>query len=416
MPINPNLGLTASLEYVNSRAEVLNEQGPGYLNPELFYSRQLLDTIRIPPEDCLYYQLATEMPIGDKADQLVVRRFTPLEAHSVPLMEGIPPTGDKFAMEKYSIPALQYGRYMEFTDVIQFHSVDPLVTIYTRQYAEVMIKTLDVLAKEAIFAVASKFYAGGIPNIDALEGTVAAADLDEFLDNLKPSMQDLRLIVLSLKKRLVNPRSGGNYLVIASADFYDDMWDDPTVEQYMRFNKNTHPMSDNATVKLVPGMFGMDYRETLLAPVSAEYISGGVPTRMTYTTAAGTGAVTFKAIKEGTADVSVTVVNGYGKDPRTGFDTNYIPGQKIWEYTDADRHEFKASFALIAGADTVVRTGLQGEGQAKMIVKALGSSGVLDPLDQRSSIGFKLNSVAFGSTRPEGLVAYISWPSTLNAI
>jgi hypothetical protein len=37
-------------------------------------------------------------------------------------------------------------------------------------------------------------------------------------------------------------------------------------------------------------------------------------------------------------------------------------------------------------------TKINGEGDAKVIVKALGSSGVADPLNQRQSIGWKINA------------------------
>jgi len=39
---------------------------------------------------------------------------------------------------------------------------------------------------------------------------------------------------------------------------------------------------------------------------------------------------------------------------------------------------------------------------------------VLDPIDQRQSIGFKINSVGFGSTRIEAVVDYVNVPAQLN--
>jgi hypothetical protein len=51
-----------------------------------------------------------------------------------------------------------------------------------------------------------------------------------------------------------------------------------------------------------------------------------------------------------------------------------------------------------------------------MFVKPLGSAGVLDPIDQRQSIGFKINSVGFGSTRLEAVVRYLCVPTQLNLV
>ena len=74
----------------------------------------------------------------------------------------------------------------------------------------------------------------------------------------------------------------------------------------------------------------------------------------------------------------------------------------------------KVQHTIVLGAEALTRTGLAGEGNAKMYTKGLGSSGVLDPIDQRQSIGFKINSVGFGSTRPEAIYDYVNIPTQLN--
>jgi hypothetical protein len=51
-----------------------------------------------------------------------------------------------------------------------------------------------------------------------------------------------------------------------------------------------------------------------------------------------------------------------------------------------------------------------------MYTKALGSAGVLDPIDQRQSIGFKINDVGFGSARLEAIVDYVCVPSMANLV
>ena len=120
-----------------------------------------------------------------------------------------------------------------------------------------------------------------------------------------------------------------------------------------------------------------------------------------------------------------TTVSGYVKDSRTGQDASYIPHQKVWDL-DAwntankgdgnDWFEFKAQHVLIVGKDALTRTGLTGEDQTRVYVKEKGSAGVLDPIDQRQSIGFKINSVGFGSTRLEAIVDYICVPTQVNSI
>ena len=128
----PALNATAD---INSYIEMANNAGPGVVNPEVFYTKQLLDTIRIDGKNYIYHTLASESPIQEKADKLIVRRWAPLQAHTVPLVEGVPPMSDKGSVEKYEMQAAQYGRYMEFTDKVNFKIVDPVVAHYSKEHS-----------------------------------------------------------------------------------------------------------------------------------------------------------------------------------------------------------------------------------------------------------------------------------------
>jgi len=395
---------------INSWVEMANNAGAGVVNPEVFYSKQLLDTIRYDASQYVYFRLADVSPIQEKADKLMVRRWAPLQAHTVPLDEGVPPKSDKGSVEKYELHAHQYGRYMEFTDKVDFAVVDPVVAHYTREYSLVAMETLDLLAKETLFSIAQKYYAGGAANFEAL--TVASI----------PSIADLRLITLSLKKALVKPRLNGRYHVIASPEFFYDMISDPIVEKYMTINNTTKTMYDNSS--LVP-MFDLEFYETLLVPTHGDFTKTAKITKRLYRS---TGVDTYEyasvAIDAAVGGAGVAV-DGYVKDSRTGDDASYIPGQMIWDiaaYNTANQGggeawvEFKAQHILVIGKDALTRTGLTGEDQTRMYVKQKGSSGVLDPIDQRQSIGFKINSIGFGSTRLEAVVDYICVPTQVNPV
>lgn len=390
---------------------------PQYVNnlisPEVFYSKQLLDTIRIDADQYVYYRIADEQPIQDKADKLTVRRWAPLQAHTVPLAEGVPPVSDKGSVEKYEITANQYGRYMEFTDKVDFKVVDPVIAHYTREYSLVVMETLDLLAKETLFSVAQAFYAGQLARFSEL--TMAS----------KPNLTDLRIIVLSLKKALVKPRSNGRFHVIASPEFYFDMVTDPTVEKYMTINQTTKTMYDNT--KLVP-LFDLEFYETLCVPTHGEFndpdaTTPGQLSLRIYRMDATTGEYAYASISSDSEYYKEET--GYVNDPRTGEKASWIPNRKYWDLdayntdqktTDNPWREFKVQHVLVIGKDALIRTGLAGEGNAKMYVKQKGTTGVLDPIDQRQSIGFKINSVGFGSTRTEAIVDYMCVPSQVNIL
>ena len=108
------------------------------------------------------------MPIPNGSNKLMVRRWAPLQAHTTPLVEGVPPTSDKGSMEYYEIGTNQYGRYMEFSDKVDFKIVDPILVHYTREYATVAVETLDLLAREVLFALSNKVYAGYVAGFENL--------------------------------------------------------------------------------------------------------------------------------------------------------------------------------------------------------------------------------------------------------
>lgn len=411
----PDLNALSQTTDINTVVMFVNNHGAGMVNPEVFYSKQLLDTIRLDAAQYTYYRYAEAAPIQEKADKLTMRRWAPLQAHITPLAEGIPPKSDKGSVEKYELTAYQYGRYMEFTDKVDFTVVDPVVAHYSKEYSVVAIETLDLLAQKELLRVSQKFYAGIAANVAAM--TIAAS---------KPKIADLRLIGLSFKKQLVKPRSNGRYHVICSPEFVYDMLDDDYVQNYMKINQTTVNMYENGA--LIP-MFGFEFYEVMNCPESGVYTNGDgkkvLPIYKKFVAGDTLGAKTYTvddadtlgyiygSVVEGAS--TYATADGYVNDKRTGQAASYLPGQVTWTIPEG-WHELKIQHTLILGKDALLRTGLAGEDNAKMYVKPLGSTGVLDPIDQRQSIGFKINSVGFGSMRLEAVVDYMNIPTQLNVI
>ena len=385
--LNPVANINSFIEYFRNH---------GYsIRPELFYDKQLLDTIRLDESHFVFYRLANTTPIQGNAEKLQIRRWAPLEAHTVPLAEGVPPMSDKGSMESYEIGTFSYGRYMEFTDRVDFETIDPVIAHYTQEYAIVAMETLDLLAREALTTVAQSAYAKARANFASLE----IGDT--------PSLNDLRVIALSMKKQLVKPRNGNRYHVIGTPDFYFDMISDPLVEKYMTINQTTKGFYDD--MGPIPPMFGLEFYETMHIDDSGEY-----------TTTEGTflrvfknegGVYTYQNLDATTYRVNAE--DNYVRDSRTGKKASYIPNRKVWNIPE-NFQELKVHRIFVLGADCLTRTEIAGQGNAKMYVKPLGSAGVLDPIDQRQSIGFKINSVGFGSTRTEAVVCYYCVPSQAN--
>ena len=412
------------------------------LRPELFYTKQLLETIRLGADQYPYFRIAETSPIPDKSQKLQLRRWAPLEAHTVPLVEGIPPKSDKGSVETYEIATAAYGRFMEFTDRVDLDVIDPVIATYTKEYSIVAVETLDLLARDALLTVAQKDFANQAENYEAM--TLEIGEDGRALYG--PSIEDLRLIVLSMKKALVKPRINGRFHVICSPEFVYDLINDPYVEKYMQYNNSTKTMYD--TGALVP-MFDMEFYESMATPNTNKLTKGDKDAWRFYCVT-DDGDYIYRTIDvdgkvyEGDTVVATITdfykkVSGYVADARTGKAASYIPDRESLDLEafgdtavgatdsayDADAanttygdlgewHELLFHHCLVLGKDALIRTGMSGQDNAKMYVKAKGSTGVLDPIDQRQSIGFKINSVGFGSARPEAVHDYICIPSTLN--
>lgn len=392
---------------INTVVNLVNTAGEGKIAPELFYSKQLLETIRLGADQYPYYRLAEASPIPDKSNKLQLRRWSPLQAHTTPLVEGIPPASDKGSVQTYEISTYAYGRFMEFSDRVDLDMIDPIVATYTKEYAIVAVETLDMLARDCLLSIAQKFYANQKANFEALT-------LDD-----KPSVADLRLVILSLKKALVRPRLNGKFQVICSPEFVYDMITDPFVEKFMQYNNSTKSMYENGS--LVP-MFDMEFYESMATPNSGEYTKAdGTLALRVFRYNTSTETYEYASLDEATY---LTTSNGYVNNNTTfNQDGSYIPNMKAWDIekyntenagANGDYKEFKVHHCLVVGKDALIRTGLSGQDNAKMYVKGKGSAGVLDPIDQRQSIGFKINSVGFGSARNEAVVDYLCVPTTLN--
>lgn len=441
--LNPGADIVAYAQLINSVAgNNGSTSGEFALRPELFYTKQLLETIRLGADQYPYYKIAETSPIPDKSKKLQLRRWAPLQAHTTPLAEGIPPKSDKGSMETYEIEAYAYGRYMEFTDRVDLDVIDPVIATYTKEYSIVAVETLDLLAREALISVANQDFANQAASIRDLD--LSPSEEDPHRNMYGPAIEDLRLVVLSMKKALVRPRLNGKFTVICSPEFVYDMITDPYVEKYMKYNQTTSTMFESSA--LVP-MFDMEFAESMATLNSGEYTDSNGK-RWLRLFRLNEGSYEYISVREDLSVNGAPILNtagGYVKDSRTGKDASYFPDVHQWNIADFNEEsisvgtadntdalviqnagssvtstagggwkELKIHHCIIVGKDALIRTGMSGHDNAKMYVKAKGSTGVIDPIDQRQSIGFKIDSVGFGSARPEAVHDYMCVPSTLN--
>lgn len=421
------------------------------LRPDKFYNRILEDTIKVPLEDYVHVQQATQVREIDPAFQrLNLRRLGSWTPHTEVLKEGIPPRPDLTRSESINISYMQFGRFAYFTDQIRTDVLDDFVAHYTKELADLANRTLEKFAREKLLSTPTRWIAGGKKSI----GELVPGDII--------TIADLRLMVARMERELVKPINGV-FHYIASPEFMYDLLDDPYIENYMRINQSTFNMyNDGEPISMFKIKFFSTRLDEHLTPDldhPGEFIdsTGEYALRLV----GGNQDVIFSVkgtelqtpvkneddpllvVADSDAAVRATLTEFYYRDgsaienrifwkinDKVESDTALrakiiedsvykLDENGIWvkgDKTDVEvadlvgATELPIHRGILTGAEGLIHLRVKGQGSAQIILKELGSGGTSDPLNQLSSIGFKLRGVGFGFLRPEAVYATYGVP------
>jgi len=140
----------------------------------------------------------------------------------------------------------------------------------------------------------------------------------------------------------------------------------------------------------------------------------------------GTTSIWYKATYSATTDPdTITLYHKYVVDT---VDTYQLLGTVT--AADATTHVFTPAMldtvlpaakqlpihsAIMIGEEALAKLEIEGEGNVQVFVKEKGSAGVLDPIDQRQSIGFKINTIGFKRIREEAIWVFHHVPTQATA-
>lgn len=314
---------------LNTSTSYQSGAGATSTKPNAFYDKILLETRR---QKTFYHdKLAQKRPMPKKSgDTINFRRFGKLSANTTPLVEGVTPDGKAASLTAISASTKQYGDYMLFTDLVDVTVVDDTLKHYTLELGYQANETLDILTRDTLLT-GSVFRPAG----KATDAALAA-------DN-KPTINDFRAIVLSMKMNHIAPALNGKYVAFVSPAVMQDLIEDPQVQRLMQFGNTNQPIMDSEIVDI----HGIKFIEAINTKIDA--------------------------------GVGVAGVNVHS--------------------------------SVVLGKEAYGVTTIQGEGDITTIVKALGSSGTEDALNQRQSIGWKVNAFTAVLLDPLAAVRYPSVPT-----
>lgn len=252
-----------------------------------------------------------------------------VETNSVPLSEGVPPTGKFAARAEITATLEQYADFVEYTDMVDLTNPDPVLTELSQLLGEQSLRSLDIVHRDQLVTGTNKFFSNGTVET-AVNTVVNATVLEAVLRDLHNEAARMFTQILRATTGVGTQPIRAAYWAIVHPDVYmptlDNLAGFISLEKYAQqgpqqpgevgaFKNIRFVMSQNAKVKLGVGA------------------TGGTSVKETATK----------------ADVYVTLV--FGKDAY--------------------------------GISPLAGNGL------RSITKAIGSAGTADPVDQKGTIGWK---------------------------
>ena len=139
-----------------------------------FYDKNLLERAR--PYLC-HDKFGQRRPFKRNSGPTIrFRRFNALAAATTALTEGVVPTGNQLSKTDVTATLAQYGDWTKITDVVDFSSIDPVITEATDVFAEQAGLTVVTVYRNLLLACTNVFRAG---SVGATTGITTSVTLNE---------------------------------------------------------------------------------------------------------------------------------------------------------------------------------------------------------------------------------------------
>lgn len=302
----------------------------------IYWARVMLSLLRTR---LVYRQFAVakDMP-ANEGKTIKFRYNDPLPAATTPLVEGVVPTGSTPTVNTVTATLAPYGDYIDVSDETGLFDVSGNILINPRSQSNVELLTeqaeltLDTIVKNVISAGTNVYYAGA-PSITS-RGAVASTN--------KVAEDDFRKIVRTLQINKVRP-----------------------ISQSIAASQGV------ATQPIAAAYIGLIGPTTLF---DLSKLSGWVPVHKY-------------------ANPNMALPNEVGALADVGI--RFLMTENDVLFDGEGDGGIDVYGTIVFGRDFYGQVTIQNKGDVQFLAKAPGSSGTLDPLDQKSTIGWKVS--AFGA-------------------
>lgn len=311
------------------------------------------------------------------------RKLNPFPKALTPLTEGVTPNGRKLDWTKIESNVSQYGDYVTTSDVLNLTALDNNIIEAGRILGEQAGRTLDTVTREVINAGTNVQYGDGTKQ-----------SRDELTADDIITVGAIKKAVNTLKKNNAGMINGGYFAIIHPNVAFDLMGDSAwkSVKEYDPKDLYSGEIGS---------LYGCRFIESTEAKVFTSRLFG--ETTSVKLKAAESGSTSVKFVNSVSSEQAAEMV---GKEviinseeftvtgaTATGATLSAPLSSSIGEATDmagagAGSDGCDVYSTLVIGADAYGVTEVEGGG-LETIIKALGSAGTADPLNQRSTVGWK---------------------------
>ena len=365
-----------------------------------YYEKRLLDYAE--PE-LVHDQFGDSYPIPAHGGRTIeFRKFSPLAKALTPITEGVTPAGNKLNVETVTATIDQYGDFVELSDMLDMAAIDPVVEQTTKLLASQAGRTLDTIAREVLCGGTQVLYAPYVDGATVTE-TQERCELDE---NCKLTPELIFKAAAQLKAMNAKPVDDSFVCVIHPYAAYDLMRSDEWIEVH-KYNPAHLYRGEIGRIG------GVRFVETTEAKIIAPDAIAGKANKLTLKTALDATGSTTIAVKEavsaadaaaanaaigdgvtiyvGGKSATLTAVNAGAAGSATltvASAVSAVAADALICGGNAGADGSAVFCTLILGANAYGKTELEGGGLTT-IIKQRGSSGTADPLNQRSTVGWK---------------------------
>lgn len=350
-----------------------------------FYDMRLIDEAA---PMLVHEQFGQKRPIPQGSGKTIeFRKFSPLPKALVPLTEGVTPSGNSLEVTNMTATVEQFGDFIVQSDVLELTAIDNTILEATKLLGKQAGLTMDTIVRNIMNSGTNVSYAPKISGSTETEVT-SRKDLDK---TAKLTVDVVQRMVAKLRAQNA-PTINGDYVAIIHPYVAYDLMRDP---EWIDAHKYSTP--ENIYTGEIGKIGGVRFVQSTEAKIFAPKIRGKVKTAVS---SAGTSI---------TVEGNLPTMTGVSVPCYLGGNINTITA--IAEASDGVYTVTLGTAATAAVGDILVDREGTADGLAvfsclflgdgaygvtevtggglQTIIKQKGSAGTADPLDQRSSVGWK---------------------------